>query len=93
MCRTEQLHGLRLMKFEDACGRSYRGEMSQSEAADVLGIGRSGIIATVSRPMGRQVCTTAVWAGHSARHAGVDGVMAVLDLFDTRYADFTAKHF
>ncbi len=43
--------------------------------------------------MGRKVCTTAVWAGHSARHAGVDEVMAVLDLFDTRYEDFTAKHF
>ncbi len=29
----------------------------------------------------------------SARRAGADEVMAVLDLFDTRYFDFTAKHF
>ncbi len=38
MRRTEQLQGLRLMKFEDVYGRSYRGELSQSEAAEVLGM-------------------------------------------------------
>ena len=29
MRRTEQLQGLRLMKFEEVYGRSYRGELSQ----------------------------------------------------------------
>ena len=38
MRRTEQLQGLRLMKFEDVYGRSYRGELSQCEAAEVLGM-------------------------------------------------------
>ena len=38
MRRTEQLQGLRLMKFEDIYGRTYRGELSQMEAAEVLGM-------------------------------------------------------
>ena len=38
MRRTEPLQGLRLMKFEDVYGRSYRGELSQAEAAEVLGM-------------------------------------------------------
>ena len=38
MRRTEQLQGLRLMKFEEVYGRTYGGELSQSEAAEVLGV-------------------------------------------------------
>ena len=94
MRRTEQLQGLRLMKFEDVYGRSYRGELSQSEAAEVLGMSErtfrryrdrfeaDGAEGLYDRRLGRA----------SARCAGVDEVMAVLDLFDTRYFDFTAKH-
>jgi len=95
MRRTEQLQGLRLMKFEDVYGRSYRGELSQSEAAEVLGMSErtyrryrdrfeaDGAEGLYDRRLGRV----------SARRAGVDEVMAVLELFDTRYWDFTAKHF
>ena len=95
MRRTEQLQGLRLMKFEEVYGRSYRGELSQLEAAEVLGVsertfrrwrGRyeaEGAEGLYDRRLGRT----------SARRAGVDEVMAVLALFDTRYWDFTARHF
>ncbi len=95
MRRTEQLQGLRLMKFEDVYGRNYRGELSQSEAAEVLGMSErtfrryrdrfeaDGAEGLYDRRLGRA----------SARRAGVDEVMAVLDLFDTRYFDFTAQHF
>ena len=38
MRRTEQLQGLRLMKFDEVYGRTYRGELSQLEAADILGM-------------------------------------------------------
>ena len=38
MRRTERLQGLRLMKFEEVYGRSYRGELSQGEASEVLGV-------------------------------------------------------
>ena len=36
MRRTEQVQGLRLMKFEEVYGRSHRGGLSQAEAAEVL---------------------------------------------------------
>jgi transposase len=83
------------MKFEDVYGRTYRGELSQSEAAEILGMSErtfrryrdrydaEGADGLYDRRLGRV----------SARRAGVDEVMAVLELFDTRYWDFTAKHF
>ena len=37
MRRTEQAQGLRLMKFEEVYGRTVRGELSQAEAAEILG--------------------------------------------------------
>ena len=95
MRRTEQVQGLRLMKFEDVYGRTYRGELSQAEAAEVLGMSErtfrrwrerfeaDGAEGLYDRRLGRV----------SARRVPVDTVMAVLELFETRYRDFTAKHF
>ena len=95
MRRTEQLQGLRLMKFEDVYGRCYRGDLSQAEASEILGISErtfrrwreryeaEGAAGLYDRRLGRV----------SARRAPVDEVMRVLDLFETRYPDFTAKHF
>jgi transposase len=83
------------MKFEDVYGRTYRGELSQCEAAEVLGMSErtfrryrdrfeaDGAEGLYDRRLGRA----------SARRARVDEVMAMLELFDTRYFDFTAKHF
>ena len=36
MRRTEQVQGLRLMKFDRIYGRTHRGGLSQAEAAEVL---------------------------------------------------------
>ena len=95
MRRTEQLQGLRLMKFEDVYGRCYRGDLSQVEASEILGVsertfrrwrGRweaEGADGLYDRRLGRA----------SARRAPVDTVAEVLELFETRYWDFTAKHF
>ncbi len=95
MRRTEQLQGLRLMKFEDVYGRCYRGELSQLEASEILGVSErtfrrwrdrweaEGAEGLYDRRLGRA----------SARRAPVDTVARVLDLFETRYWDFTAKHF
>ena len=95
MRRTERLQGLRRMKFEDVYGRAYRGELSQVEAAEILGMSErsfrryrdrfeaEGSEGLYDRRLGRA----------SLRRAGVDEVMAMLTLFDTRYWDFTAKHF
>lgn len=95
MRRTEQLQGLRLMKFEDVYGRSYRGELSQQEAAEILGMSErtfrrwrdrfeaEGAEGLYDRRLGRA----------SSRRAGVDEVASVLELFETRYRDFTPQHF
>jgi transposase len=83
------------MKFEDVYGRTYGGELSQSEAAEVLGMSER----TFRRYRDRFEADGAegLYDGRlgraSARRAGVDEVMAMLELFDTRYFDFTAKHF
>ena len=95
MRRTEQVQGLRLMKFEEVYGRTHRGGLSQAEAAEVLGVSErtfrrwrdryeaDGADGLYDRRLGRL----------SARRAPVDEVVRVLELFDTRYWDFTAKHF
>ena len=95
MRRTEQLQGLRLMKFEDVYGRCYRGDLSQVEASEILGVSErtfrrwrdrweaEGAEGLYDRRLGRA----------SARRAPVDTVAEVLELFETRYWDFTAKHF
>jgi transposase len=83
------------MKFEEVYGCSYRGELSQLEAAEILGMSErtfrryrdrfeaEGAAGLYDRRLGRA----------SARRAGVDEVAALLELFDTRYWDFTAQHF
>ena len=95
MRRTEQAQGLRLMKFEEVYGRTRRGVLGQAEAAEILGVSErtfrrwrdrfeaDGAEGLYDRRLGRL----------SARRAPVDEVARVLELFDTRYWDFTAKHF
>ena len=79
MRRTEQLQGLRLMKFEEVYGRSYRGELSQGEASEILGVSErtfrrwrdryeaEGAEGLYDRRLGRA----------SARRVGVDEVLDV----------------
>jgi transposase len=83
------------MKFEDVYGRWHGDELSQAEAAEILGMSErtfrryrdrfeaDGAAGLYDRRLGRV----------SARRVPVDTVMEVLELFDTRYFDFTAKHF
>ena len=83
------------MKFEDVYGRCYRGDLSQIEASEILGVSErtfrrwrdryeaDGAEGLYDRRLGRV----------SARRAPVDTVARVLELFETRYWDFTAKHF
>ncbi len=95
MLRTEQVQGLRLMKFEEIYERTTTRVLSQSEAASILGVSErtfrrwrdryevSGAEGLYDRRLGRP----------SGRRVPVDTVMEILALFDTRYWDFTAKHF
>ena len=95
MRRTEVLQGLRLMKFADVYGKTRRGELSQTEAAEILGMSER----TFRRWRGRYEADGADGlydrrlGAVSGRRVPVDTMMEVLALFDTRYFDFTAKHF
>jgi transposase len=83
------------MKFEEVYERTDRGVLSVAEAAEILGMSErnfrrwrdrfeaEGADGLYDRRLGRV----------SARRAAVDEVTRVLELFDTRYFDFTAKHF
>ena len=95
MRRTEVLQGIRLMKFTEILDRTRSRTLSQLEAASVLGVSErtfrrwrdrfeaEGAEGLYDRRLGRV----------SARRIPVDTLMEVLELFDTRYWDFTAKHF
>jgi hypothetical protein len=83
------------MKFEDVYGRTYSGELSQSEAAEILGMSERTFRRYRDRFEAEGADGLYDWrlGRASARRAGADEVMKVLALFDTRYFDFTAKHF
>jgi len=95
MRRTEVLQGIRQMKFEEVYERTARSRLSQAEAASLLGMSErtfrrwrdrfeaEGADGLYDRRLGRV----------SGRRVPVDTVMEVLELFDTRYWDFTAAHF
>jgi transposase len=95
MRRTELLQGMRIMKFTELLDRTNSRELSQWEAASMLGVSErsfrrwrdryeaEGAEGLYDRRLGKV----------SGRRVPVDTVMAMLDLFDTRYFDFTAKHF
>ena len=95
MRRTEVLQGIRQMKFEEVYQRTSKRSLSQGEAASILGMSErtfrrwrdryeaEGAEGLYDRRLGKV----------SGRRVAVDTVMEVLALFDTRYWDFTAKHF
>lgn len=83
------------MRFEDVYGRFRQRRLTVDEAADLLSVSVStfgryrrryeaeGAAGLYDRRLGRV----------SARRAPTDEVMRVLALFETRYFDFTVKHF
>lgn len=95
MRRTEVLQGLRRMKFEDVYGRWQGRQLSQTEAAEILGMsertfrrwrdryqdeGGSGLF---DRRLGKA----------SAKRVCADQVDAMLTLYRDHYGGFTARHF
>ncbi len=95
MRRTEVLQGIRTMKFKEIHARTTRRELSQFEAASILGISErtfrrwwdrfeaDGAEGLYDRRLGRV----------SSNRVPIDTTMKILELFDTCYWDFTAKHF
>ena len=95
MGRTELLQGLRIMKFEMILERCRARELSQIEAAEILGMNErtfrrwrdryedEGVGGLYDRRLGMA----------SARRVPVDEVEQMLALYRERYRDFTVKHF
>jgi transposase len=95
MDRARVDEGVRRMRFETLLDRHERGDMSQAEAAEMLGIsersfrrwrdrlrdeGPSGL---ADRRLGKP----------SGRRAAVSEIARMLELYQGSYADFTVKHF
>jgi transposase len=95
MRRTEVLQGLRRMRFEDVWGRWQGRQLSQAEAAEILGMSErtfrrwreryegEGAAGLLDRRLGKA----------SARRVPADEVERVLTLYQERYGGFTARHF
>ncbi|MGH7060408.1 MAG: ISNCY family transposase [Stellaceae bacterium] len=95
MGRAEVLQGVRRMRFEGLLDRHERGELSQQEAAEMLGIGErtfrrwrdrlrdEGPPGLLDRRIGKP----------SSRRAAVEEIQRMLGLYEERYSGFTVKHF
>jgi transposase len=95
MRRTEQLQGLRMLKFEEILDGWTEGRLSQLEAAEVLGMSErsfrrhakrfedESVEGLIDRRLGRR----------SGRAVAEVEVEAVAGLYRERYEGFTVKHF
>jgi transposase len=95
MVRAEVLQGVREMRFEGLLERHERGELSQIEAAEMLGIGErtfrrwrdrlrdEGPAGLRDRRLGKP----------SSRRAAAAEIARMLGLYEERYEGFTVKHF
>jgi transposase len=95
MRRTEVLQGIREMRFEALLDRHEQGDLSQIEAAELLGITErtfrrwrdrlrdEGPPGLVDRRMGQA----------SSKRAAVAEILRMLGLYREHYGDFTVKHF
>ena len=95
MDRTRMHEGIRRMRFESLLDRQEAGELSQVEAADLLGISErsfrrwqdrlrdEGPDGLLDRRLGKP----------SPRRASVAEIARMLGLYRDIYADFTVKHF
>lgn len=95
MRRTEALQGVRMIKFLSVFGRYEAAELSQLEAAELLGVGErtfrrwrqrfddDGEAGLLDRRLGKA----------SGKRVPVDREAEVEWLYRSRYSGFTAKHF
>ena len=95
MDRTRIHEGIRQMRFESLLDRQEDGELSQVEAAELLGMSErsfrrwrerlrdEGPAGLADRRLGKR----------SPRRASVTEISRMLDLYRGSYADFTVKHF
>jgi transposase len=83
------------MRFDDVYGRYRSGVLGCEAAADLLGVSLSSFYRWRERyeAEGASGLADARLGRVSKRRVPVDEVTRVIELFATRYFDFTAKHF
>lgn len=95
MGRAGVLQEIRRMRFEALLDRHERGELSQVEAAEMLGMSERTFRRWRDRlkdegPEG--LCDRRI-GKPSNRRAAAEEILRMLDLWRDHYADFTVKHF
>src|SRR2546423_979372 len=95
MGRAEVLQGVRQMRFEGLLERHERGELSQGEAAEMLGVSERTFRRWRDRlrDEGRQGLRDRRIGKPSSRRAVVEEILRMLGLYEERYSGFTVKHF
>ena len=94
MGRAEVLQGVREMRFEALLDRHERGELSQEEAAEMLGIGERTFRRWRDRlrDEGREGLRDRRIGKPSSRRAAVEEIQRMVGLYQERYSEFTVKH-
>src|SRR5229473_5862388 len=95
MGRAGVLQGVREMRFEALLDRQEKGELSQAEAAEILGIGERTFRRWRDRlrdegPVG---LSDRRLSKPSSRRAAVEEIQRMLGLYRENYGGFTVKHF
>ena len=95
MRRSEVIQEVKRMRFEDLYGRYQSRSLSCEEAAELLNMSVSTFYRMRRRyeEEGPEGLADRRSGKVSDFRAPVDEVMRVLSLFETRYFDFTVKHF
>src|ERR1700757_376747 len=95
MVRAEVLQGVRQMRFEGLLERHERGELSQGEAAEMLGVSERTFRRWRDRlrDEGPEGLRDRARGNRSSRGAPAAEILRMLGLYEERYAGFTVKHF
>jgi transposase len=95
MVRAEVLQGVRQMRFEGLLERHERGELSQQEAAEMLGVSERTFRRWRDRlrDEGPEGLRDRRIGKPSSRRAAVEEILRMLGLYQERYEGFTVKHF
>ena len=95
MGRAGVLQEIRRMRFEALLERHERGELSQLEAAEMLGMSERTFRRWRDRlrDEGPEGLIDGRIGKPSSRRAGEDEILRMLGLWRDHYADFTVKHF
>jgi len=95
MGRAEVLQGVREMRFEGLLERQERGELSQIEAAELLGVSERTFRRWRDRlhEEGAEGLRDRRIGKPSSRRAAAEEILRMLGLYQERYEGFTVKHF